>query len=424
MALAAGTTAVLLYTLRQQRRALAAVVPMSTLLKQVEKGQVETAVVSASACAYKLHGTSGGTTYSCALLPSDGRLLVKLLHKHSVEFRAQGPASWKSALVLMLPFAYLGLCGWLLWRMSSDLGMNSARDADPAAAMDSGAAVDFEDVGGMPHVKAQVEEVVDFFHRPERYLSLGARQPRGILLAGPPGTGKTLLARAVAGTAGVPFLCCSGSDFVEVYVGRGSRRVRTLFEEAARRAPCVLFIDELDALGGRRSAGGHGSEEHEHTLNQLLAQMDGVGSSARILVIGATNRLAALDPALVRPGRFDRVLQLPLPDDVGRVQILQVHTRRTKLASPEDQIIKHVAHSTSGLSGAELANLVNEAAISAVRAGRQCVTHADFELALAQYKQSRVHAAQPSGASFEQALSLVAQAMGAPRSGTTIEEND
>jgi len=200
--------------------------------------------------------------------------------------------------------------------------------------------------------------------------------------------------------------------------------VRSLFEEAERRAPCVLFIDELDALGGRRSAGGHGSEEHEHTLNQLLAQMDGFGSSARVLVIGATNRLSALDPALVRPGRFDRVLQLPLPDEAARIQILRVHARRTVLEESEE-LLKHVARASGGLSGAELENLVNEAAISAVRHERLHVTRSDFDAVLAEYRQSRGQSDTGSADHVGKAWAIVQQALSRPAfAGAAIEEND
>ena len=194
-----------------------------------------------------------------------------------------------------------------------------------------------------------------------------ARCPRGVLLAGPPGTGKTMLARAVANEAGVPFLSCTGSDFVEVFVGRGARRVRTLFDEAARRAPCVLFIDELDALGSSRSGrSGGGTEEHDQTLNQLLAMMDGISARPGVLVIAATNRLSSLDSALTRPGRFDRILQLQLPDEAARLAILAVHAKRTQLHEA-DRVLPGIAKVTDGFSGADLAHVVNEAAIFAVR---------------------------------------------------------
>eukprot|EP00967_Tisochrysis_lutea_P049578 scaffold60756_cov35-Tisochrysis_lutea.AAC.2 len=237
-------------------------------------------------------------------------------------------------------------------------------------------------------------EVVDFFHQPERWARLGAKRPRGVLLNGPPGTGKTLLAKAVAGTAGVPFLSCAGSEFVEVFVGRGAKRVRSIFEEASRIAPCVLFIDEIDALGSRRADHG-GTEEHDHTLNQLLALMDGFRSDPRVLVIGATNRLASLDAALVRPGRFDRVVHLDLPDEAGRFHILSVHCRGVQVAEPKETI-RRVAANAGGLCGAELSNLVNEAAIRATRRAGEALEYDDFAAALEEYQSSRTNRSSPA----------------------------
>ena len=331
LAIGAGLVAAAIHSARQQRRALGLEVPMSTLMRQVESGLVSTVSIAAGACAYRLHN---GQIYRAQLLPGETRSLVKLMHAHRVEFRALGPAAWKSAVVLLLPFAYLGVCGWLLFRLTSDLGGGQVELPDAAAPTNDSARVTFEDVGGMPAAKAQLQEVVDFFHSPERWARLGARRPRGVLLtgerspsaallegspaalrsspsaatvsppqlspppprlsshlspsrrrgprsgrvrhprltpphassrrltlphaasrfltlphaaslcraAGPPGTGKTLLAKAVAGSAGVPFLACAGSEFVEVFVGRGARRVRGVFEAAARLAPCAAAI--------------------------------------------------------------------------------------------------------------------------------------------------------------------------------------
>ena len=408
----------------QARTAMGTVsnVPLSTLLRDIEDGRVARAVVSATSCAYWLRSSAGkgaatttaaatatstaaaataaaaagATTVAAApgmlraaMLPMDQQLLVKLLHANRVAFSAQGPAGWRPLLVLAVPFVYLGACGYLLWRMSADLGFES-RELPSASDDLEVPAVTFADVAGLPQIKEQVMEVVTCLREPERYARVGARCPRGVLLAGPPGTGKTLLAKAIASAANMPFLACSGSDFVEVFVGRGAKRVRTLFEEAARRAPCVLFIDELDAVGGRRGAGGAagGLEEHEHTLNQLLAQMDGVGTVSSVLVVGATNRLSSLDPALLRPGRFDRVLQLQLPDAEARLAILQVHARRTAIADAA-RVLPAMAAASDGFSGAELANLVNEAAISAVRANRDQLTMDDFASSLQQYRASR-----------------------------------
>ena len=343
-------------------------------------------------------------------------------------------------MVMLVPFAYLGVCGWLLYRMTNDGfgGREQGPDAPSGTLME---AVGWDDVAGVPQAKAAVMEVVDALVSPARYAKLGARCPRGVLIAGPPGTGKTLLARAIASEAGVPFLSCTGSDFVEVFVGRGARRVRNLFDEATRRAPCVVFIDELDALGSARSRGGGGGcEEHDHALNQLLAQMDGIGSAANVLVIGATNRLSALDPALTRPGRFDRVLQLSLPDEASRLAILRVHAGRTPLARPEE-VLPRVARATAGFSGAELANLVNEAAIGAARAGEARVSSEHYGEALRVYKESRVAKAGSDcvglggggpdmanldvNALFSSLLSGVSvQARAATGGGSSVEENE
>ncbi|HZU19525.1 MAG TPA: ATP-dependent zinc metalloprotease FtsH [Candidatus Dormibacteraeota bacterium] len=241
--------------------------------------------------------------------------------------------------------------------------------------------VTFGQVAGAEEAKRELEEVVEFLRSPERFTSVGARVPRGVLLVGPPGTGKTLLARAVAGQAGVPFLTASGPGFVEMYVGLGAARVRALFAQARECAPCIVFIDEIDALGRRRqrSAGADGGER-DQTLNQLLVEMDGFGTGAGLIVIAATNRPDVLDPALLRPGRFDRRIQVDLPDVEGRREILAVHTRGKPLAAEVD--LEALARQTAGFSGADLANLVNEAAIAAAEAGRRAVAMADLEEAL------------------------------------------
>ncbi len=235
----------------------------------------------------------------------------------------------------------------------------------------------FSDVAGYPAVKAEVMDVVEYLRDPDRYHRAGARGPRGVLMAGPPGTGKTLLARAVAGEARVPFLSVSGSSFVEMFVGVGAARVRDLFEQARTLAPAIVFIDEIDALGARRDHSGFGGhDEREQTLNQLLADMDGFDQSSGVVVLAATNRPDALDPALRRPGRFDREVLVPLPDRAERRAILTAHARDKRLDADAD--LDQVAAATPGFSGADLANLVNEAAVSAVRAGRISLTAADF----------------------------------------------
>jgi cell division protease FtsH len=240
--------------------------------------------------------------------------------------------------------------------------------------------VTFEDVAGIDEAKAELEEIVDFLKDPQRFQRLGGKIPKGCLLVGPPGTGKTLLARAIAGEANVPFFTISGSDFVEMFVGVGASRVRDMFEQAKKNAPCIVFIDEIDAVGRHRGAGlGGGNDEREQTLNQLLVEMDGFESTEGVILVAATNRPDVLDPALLRPGRFDRQVQVPNPDITGREKILKVHMRKLPLAPDVDP--KVIARGTPGFSGADLANLANEAALRAARVGKRLVTMSDFEYA-------------------------------------------
>jgi cell division protease FtsH len=238
--------------------------------------------------------------------------------------------------------------------------------------------VTFEDVAGVDEAKEDLQEIVEFLRDPQKFQRLGGRIPRGVLLVGPPGTGKTLLARAIAGEAAVPFFSISGSDFVEMFVGVGASRVRDMFEQAKKNAPCIIFVDEIDAVGRHRGAGlGGGNDEREQTLNQLLVEMDGFEANEGIILIAATNRPDVLDPALMRPGRFDRQIQVPLPDFIGREKILKVHVRKVPLAPDVD--LKVAARGTPGFSGADLMNLVNEAALLAARRSKRIVTRAEFE---------------------------------------------
>lgn len=271
--------------------------------------------------------------------------------------------------------------------------MNFGKSKAKMANLD-GKKVTFKDVAGADEEKGELEEIVDFLKQPKRYIEMGARIPKGVLLVGPPGTGKTLLAKAIAGEAGVPFFSISGSDFVEMFVGVGASRVRDLFEQAKKNAPCIIFIDEIDAVGRQRGAGlGGGHDEREQTLNQLLVEMDGFGVNEGIIMIAATNRPDILDPALLRPGRFDRRILVGAPDVKGREEVLKVHTRNKHLS--EDVDLKVLAKMTPGFSGADLENLTNEAALLAVRGGKSSIDMSDIEEAITRViagpeKKSRV----------------------------------
>jgi len=315
-----------------------------------------------------------------------GADLVNPLTENGVRVAAApepGPSILGSLLVSALPILLLiGLWLFIVRRMQGGgpggimgFAKSKARMLTP-----DGRRVTFEDVAGIDEAKQELEEIVDFLKDPEKFMRLGGRIPKGVLLVGPPGTGKTLLARSIAGEAEVPFFTISGSDFVEMFVGVGASRVRDLFEQAKKNAPCIVFVDEIDAVGRSRGAGlGGGHDEREQTLNQLLVEMDGFEASEGVILIAATNRPDVLDPALLRPGRFDRQVVLPNPDVIGREQILKVHMRKVPLAPDVEPRI--IARGTPGFSGADLANLVNEAALMAARAGRRTVAMGDFESA-------------------------------------------
>jgi cell division protease FtsH len=331
---------------------------------------------------------TNGTNYTVVIPSQAGQDLLNQLKADGVQTSATPPSSGfgselASWLILLLP---LLLFGWLYFRLSRGaagqaqgiLGVGRSR----AKVFDEERpSTTFADVAGYEGAKAEIAEVVDFLREPERYARAGAVVPRGVLMVGPPGTGKTLLARAVAGEAKVPFFSVTGSSFVELFVGVGAARVRDLFAEARKRAPAIIFIDEIDAIGQRRAGQGAvvSNDEREQTLNQLLAEMDGFDPSMGIVVLAATNRPEVLDPALLRPGRFDRQVTIPLPNVNERAAILAVHCRDKRLAPDVD--LDAIARGTPGFSGADLANLANEAAIFAVRAGRDVLTAADFDAA-------------------------------------------
>ena len=285
----------------------------------------------------------------------------------------------------ILPMVIFILLGQVLsrWMMKKMGGPNSmmfdAAKSDAKVYVKSDTGTTFDDIEGVDEAEENLQEIVDYLHNPQKYTEIGATMPKGLLLVGPPGTGKTMLAKAVAGEADVPFFSMSGSEFVEMFVGRGAAKVRDLFKQAKGKAPCIVFIDEIDAIGGKRSNGGGmgGHDEREQTLNQLLTEMDGFEGNSGVIILAATNRPETLDPALTRPGRFDRRVPVELPDLKGREAILKVHSKKVKLSDDVD--FNRIARMASGASGAELANIINEAALRAVRSGRKVATQADLE---------------------------------------------
>ncbi len=314
--------------------------------------------------------------------PEDAEL-TKLLLDNDIPMSAepQEQSGFQTFLISLLPFLLLiGVWIYFMNRMQGGRGGGAMGFGKSKAKMltEKHGRVTFDDVAGIDEAKEELEEIVEFLRNPQKFSRLGGKIPKGALLVGPPGTGKTLLARAIAGEAGVPFFTISGSDFVEMFVGVGASRVRDMFEQAKKNAPCIVFIDEIDAVGRHRGAGyGGGNDEREQTLNQLLVEMDGFEANEGVIIIAATNRKDVLDPALLRPGRFDRQITVPNPDIKGREKILAVHARKTPLGPDVD--LRIIARGTPGFSGADLANLVNEAALMAARVGRRFVTMDDFE---------------------------------------------
>ena len=325
----------------------------------------------------------GATRYVTAPVVARDDSLISLLKEHDVEYYS--PMQEESSYLMSLLLSYVvpmilmvGLLVFLMRRMSGGMGgLGGVGKANAKVYMEKSTGVTFADVAGQDEAKESLVEIIDFLHNPGKYTEIGAKLPKGALLVGPPGTGKTLLAKAVAGEANVPFFSISGSDFVEMFVGVGASRVRDLFKEAAKVAPCIIFIDEIDTIGKSRDGGRFGgNDEREQTLNQLLAELDGFDPSKGVIVLGATNRPEVLDKALLRPGRFDRRITVDRPNLAGRLATLQVHTRNIRLA--EDVNLDKIAQATAGCVGADLANLVNEAALRAVRKGRKAVNQNDL----------------------------------------------
>jgi cell division protease FtsH len=352
----------------------------SDFVGSVETGKVSTVTLDGEQVRYT---TTDGQNY-VTIKPGDAEV-TKLLIENDIPVRAekQQQSGFQSFLITLLPFVLLiGVWIYFMNRMQGG-GKGGAMGFGKSKAKmltEKHGRVTFDDVAGIDEAKEELEEIVEFLRNPQKFSRLGGKIPKGALLVGPPGTGKTLLARAIAGEAGVPFFTISGSDFVEMFVGVGASRVRDMFEQAKKNAPCIVFIDEIDAVGRHRGAGyGGGNDEREQTLNQLLVEMDGFEANEGVIILAATNRKDVLDPALLRPGRFDRNVTVGNPDIKGREKILGVHARKTPLGPDVD--LRIIARGTPGFSGADLANLVNEAALMAARVGRRFVTMEDFESA-------------------------------------------
>jgi cell division protease FtsH len=370
-----------LFTLFQNpgQRSVSQDISFSQLLSEVDQGRVRDVVIQGP----DIHGTfTDGRSFQ-TYAPNDPTLVQRLYGK-GVSISARPPQDnvpwFVSLLVSWLPFiALIGVWIFLSRQMQGAGGKALGFGKSRAKLLtEAHGRVTFEDVAGVDEAKQDLQEIVEFLRDPGKFQRLGGRIPRGVLLVGPPGTGKTLLARAIAGEANVPFFTISGSDFVEMFVGVGASRVRDMFEQAKKNAPCIIFIDEIDAVGRHRGAGlGGGNDEREQTLNQLLVEMDGFEANEGIILIAATNRPDVLDPALLRPGRFDRQVIVPNPDVVGREQILKVHVRKVPMAP--DVNLKTIARGTPGFSGADLMNLVNEAALMAARRNKRMVTQQEFE---------------------------------------------
>ena len=388
-----------LYINSRTGTAASAEIPYSTFLDLIEEGKAEAVRFDSESQLLRLttkedytYTKEDGTDFTGKefyTVPVNNDALIPLLDEKGVKFTAgpyKPPMSTGMALLIsyVLPFLLIMLMFSLFWRWMSKKGgmggiggIGGVGKANAKVYMEKQTGVTFRDVAGQDEAKESLTEIIDFLHNPQKYTEIGAKLPKGALLVGPPGTGKTLLAKAVAGEANVPFFSISGSDFVEMFVGVGASRVRDLFKEAAKVAPCIVFIDEIDTIGKTRDSGRFGgNDEREQTLNQLLAEMDGFDPTKGVILLAATNRPEVLDQALLRPGRFDRRITIDRPNLAGRLATLQVHTRKIKLA--EDVDLKKIALATAGCVGADLANLVNEAALRAVRNGRQLVTQEDL----------------------------------------------
>ena len=359
----------------------------STFLSNVDRGNVSKAEIQDDYIYYVVR--KNGVDTICKTVRMEDPQLVDRLYEAGTSMEAVEPEKQSILLSLIIgyvmPIAIFILLGrWLSKKMMNSMGggpggMMSFGKSNAKVYVKSSTGIKFTDVAGEDEAKELLSEIVDYLHNPHKYTEIGASMPKGALLVGPPGTGKTLLAKAVAGEAEVPFFSISGSEFVEMFVGLGAAKVRDLFQQANEKAPCIVFIDEIDTIGKKRDNGGitGGNDEREQTLNQLLTEMDGFDGSKGVVILAATNRPDSLDPALLRPGRFDRRIPVELPDLKGREEILKVHAKKIKIA--DSVRFEEIAKAAAGASGAELANIVNEAALRAVRDGRKFATQADFE---------------------------------------------
>jgi cell division protease FtsH len=367
-------------------------VAFSEFVTEVQAGRVDEIRIKDREYTFRVHAADGAksTAQKEAVGPVADEALLATLKPTNKEApvpkiyfeKEDSTPFWSNAFVTLIPMAFLGIMLFLFMRQLQAGGGKAMSFGKSKARMlsDSQNKVTFADVAGVDEAKDEVEEIIAFLKDPKKFQRLGGRIPKGVLLVGPPGTGKTLLARAIAGEAGVPFFSISGSDFVEMFVGVGASRVRDLFEQGKKHAPCLIFIDEIDAVGRQRGAGlGGGHDEREQTLNQLLVEMDGFEGNDGVIIVAATNRPDVLDPAILRPGRFDRRITVGRPDVKGRTEILRVHTKRTPISPDVD--LDTIARGTPGFSGADLENLVNEAALLAARQDKDAVNMADFELA-------------------------------------------
>jgi len=372
-----GLIVILLFNLFQANAPAKEEIVFSDFLKKVEVGEVREVTIRGNAVSGRLSDGSAFRTYTV-----DYPDFVKVLRDRGVRIIVKPPDNnpWYAMLLQWIPMLlFIGV--WIFFMRQMQGGGAKALSFGKARARlvsEKQNKVTFQDVAGVDEAKEELKEIIDFLKDPQKFQKLGGKIPKGVLLVGPPGTGKTLLAKAIAGEANVPFFSISGSDFVEMFVGVGASRVRDLFEQGKKHAPCIIFMDEIDAVGRHRGAGlGGGHDEREQTLNQLLVEMDGFETNEGVILIAATNRPDVLDPALLRPGRFDRQVVVPRPDVKGREEILKVHSRRIPLAT--DVELKVLARGTPGFSGADLANLVNEAALLAARQNKKSVEMPDFE---------------------------------------------